>query len=79
MNQRNSTNSTQLSCFQPESGRKELQGIASRKSDIDKIVFNQRHPNGQKIHAWKPKSYSKKPFGQKNKNVFTLSEDYYQQ
>ena len=78
MNQRNST--IELSTlFNPKSGREEIQGKASRKSDIDEIVFNQRHPNGQKLHAWKPKAYNKKPFGQKNKKVFTLSDDYYQQ
>ena len=50
MNQRNST--IELSTlFNPKSGREEIQGKASRKSDIDEIVFNQRHPNGQKLHA----------------------------
>ena len=78
MNQRNST--IELSTlFNLKSDRVELQGKASRKSDMDKIVFNQRYPNGQIIHAWKPKTYSKKTFGQKNKKVFTLSDDYYQQ
>ena len=24
---------------------------ASRKPDIDEIIFNQSHPNGKKIHA----------------------------
>ena len=28
-----------------KSGREELQGKVSRKSDIDKFVFNQSHPN----------------------------------
>ena len=52
-----------LSCpalFNLKSGREELQGKVSRKSDTDKIVFNQSHRNGQKIHAWKPKAYSNK-------------------
>ena len=31
------------SLFNLKSGREELQGKASRKSDIDEIVFNQRH------------------------------------
>ena len=42
-----------------------MHGKASRKSDPYEIFFNQRHPNSQKIHAWKPKAYSKKPFDQK--------------
>ena len=44
----------QKSCpalFNLKSGRKELQGKASRKSDIGEMVFNQSHPNGQKRHA----------------------------
>ena len=49
--------------FNLKSGREELLWKASRKSDIDEIVFNQRYPNGQKIHTWKPKAYSKKSFG----------------
>ena len=44
-----------------------MQGKASRKSDIDEIVFNQRHPNGQKIHAWKPKAYNKEHLAKKLK------------
>ena len=43
-----------------------------------KLLFNQSHPNGQKIHAWKPKAYSNETFDQKNKKVFTLSDSYYQ-
>ena len=43
MNQRDSTIEL-YSSFQPEI----KQGKVSRKSDIDKIVFNQSHPNGQK-------------------------------
>ena len=31
-----------------KSGREVFQGKASRKSDIDEIVFNQSHPNGKK-------------------------------
>ena len=71
-----------LSCpalFNLKSSREELPGKASRKSDIDEIVFNQSYPNGQEIQAWKPKAYSKKTFGWKNKKVFTLSDNYYQQ
>ena len=59
-----------LSCptlFNLKSGREELQGKSSRKSDIDKIVFNHRHPNGKRILAWKPKASSKKMFWQKIK------------
>ena len=69
-----------MSCpalFNLKSGREELQGKASRKSDIDKIVFYQSYPNGQKIRAWKPKAYDKKTFGQRNKELFTLSDNYY--
>ena len=44
-----------------------------------KLFFNHIHPNGQKVHAWKPKAYSTKAFGQKNKKVFTISDNYYQQ
>ena len=69
------TGGTQLlSCpalFKLKSGREELLGKASRKSDIDEIVFNQSHPNGQKIHAWKPKAYSNKTFCQKNKKKYS--------
>ena len=56
-----------MSCpalFNLKSGR--LQGNVSRKSNIGKFVFNQSHPNGQNIHARKPKAYSNKTFGQKN-------------
>ena len=35
---------------------------ASRKPDIDKIIFNQSHPNGKKIHALNRKAYSNKTF-----------------
>ena len=55
-----------MSCpalFNLKSGR--LQGNVSRKSNIGKFVFNQSHPNGQNIHARKPKAYSNKTFGQK--------------
>ena len=38
MNQKKSTIELPNS-FQPKSGREELQGKASKKSDIDKIVF----------------------------------------
>ena len=40
--------------------------------------FNQSHPNGQKIHARKPKVYSKKTLTKKIKKVLTLSDNYYQ-
>ena len=63
-----------LSCpalFNLESCREELQGKVSRKSDIDKIVFNQSHLNGQKIHAWKPKAYS-------NKNIWPKKYSHFQ-
>ena len=33
----------------------------------------------KKAHAWNAKSYSNETFGQKNKKVFTLSDNYYQQ
>ena len=64
-----------LSCpalFNLESGREELQGKASRKSEIEytiytKLFFNQSHPNGQTIHLWKAKAYSNETFGQKQK------------
>ena len=52
---------------------------ASRKSDIDNFFFNQSHPSSQKIYAWKPKAYSNKTFGLKNKKVLALSDSYYQQ
>ena len=35
---------------------------ASRKPDIDEIIFNQSHPNGKKIHALNRKAYSNKTF-----------------
>ena len=28
-----------------------------------KFFYNQSHPNGHKIHAWKPKAYGKKTYG----------------
>ena len=50
MSQRNSTIELSSS-FQPEIRQGRVAGKVLRKSDIDKIVFNQSHPNGQKIHA----------------------------
>ena len=70
-----------LSCpghFIMKSGRKELQGKTSRKQIQTKLFFNQSHPNGQKIHARKPKAYSKKTLTKKIKKVLTLSDNYYQ-
>ena len=39
-----------------------------------KLFFDQSHPNGQKIHAQKPKAYSNKTFGQKNKTTHKSEE-----
>ena len=38
------------------------------------MFFNQSNPNGQRIHAWKPKAYSDKIFGQKNEKSHTCEQ-----
>ena len=66
-----------------ESNREALQGKASRKSDRRNCFLIRAILMVKKIHAWKSKAYSKKKKKKKNyqkiKEIFTLSDNYYQQ